>query len=288
MDYFDVLFAKTNGISEGTCYNETEAMLKTTVGHSSKNLMPITLESGTYNQGGANLTYTVDKVAGTITLNGTTRTTGTFTLDVFDDIDGKVSGKLYLSGAYNEGARLFCRDITEDDYPKQWDGETVSVSCKNDTENIQELLVSGHHNAVRIRCYAGYTFNNAVLKPMLRYGSISDSTFESYVTPTDEKKQDKPVVLWEATAISELSSSVIFHTSDIDYINYFIVYVRLNESSNEVVTHIVYNDVLLDDSNRYIAPSSYLVYRHIYEDTVFTAQSDSYNPKIIKIIGIPK
>ena len=44
------------------------------VGDRTKNLLDITVASGTYKSGGANLTYTIDKTAGTITLNGTSRT----------------------------------------------------------------------------------------------------------------------------------------------------------------------------------------------------------------------
>ena len=166
---------------------ETEARLRATVGHSSKNLLPITLESGSYTKGGANLSYTVDKVAGTITLNGNTRTSGTDYLTVFSDVNGDVAGKLYLSGGYDDGARLFCRDLTNDEYPKQWDGATTSVTSKGEHDSVQELLIAGHNNEVRLRFYAGYTFNNVVLKPMLRSGNISDDTFEPYVTPTDER-----------------------------------------------------------------------------------------------------
>lgn len=250
MDYFDILFAKNNGISKGTCYNEIETMLKSTVGHSSKNLIPITLESGRYEQGGASLDYTVDKVAGTITLNGSTRTSGAGYLTVFNDIDGKIAGKLYLSGGYNDSARLFCYDITADAYPKQWDGVATSVASKGENDSVEELLIAGHNNEVRLRFYAGYTFNNVVLKPMLRDGSISDDTFEPYVTPTDEKKQDKPVVLWEAalnsTGVSDVPiSSLADAVSNYSYLKVVVT----NELGTTITDEtVVQTDVEYDTS----------------------------------------
>lgn len=264
---------------------EIVARLEATVGHSSKNLFEITAQTST-NRG---VTFTVDKQAGTVTTSGTA--TGGSAI-FYMPISADVKGDYYLSGCAEGGTSstyyIEGRDLTapESKLPN-WDGGN-SANCYNPYQSRKIKIPQGHECALRIVFARNVNADGLVFRPMIRDGRIEDDSLEPYVTPTDEKKQDKSVVLWEATAISELSSTVIFHTSDIDYINYFIVYVRLNESSNEVVTHIVYNDVLLDDSNKYIAPSSYLVYRHIYEDTVFTAQSDSYDPKIIKIIGIPK
>lgn len=167
---------------------EIEARLEATVGHSSKNLLPITLESDTYTDGGADLRYTVDKVAGTITLNGRTRTSGAGYITVYEDTNGEISGNLYVSGGYSDNCYVRVYDYTESPpgYVKNWNGES-SRGSKDENDSDEEALISGHRNAVRIRFTANQTFTNVVIKPMIRSGSISDDTFEPYVTPTDER-----------------------------------------------------------------------------------------------------
>lgn len=167
--------------------DEIEARLEATVGHSCKNILPITLSSGTYTAGGANLTYTVDKVAGTITLNGTSRTSGVIVLTVYEDSTGKISGDLYISGGGNENARLTGRDLTLNAGMMAWDGATASAASTGENDSQQIRPVAGHNNDFRYRILAGATFNYLVLKPMLRSGSISDNTFEPYVQPTDDR-----------------------------------------------------------------------------------------------------
>ena len=168
--------------------DEIEARLEATVGHSNKNLLPITLESGRYTDGGANLTYTVDKAAGTITLNGTTRTSGAGYITVYEDTNGEISGNLYVSGGYSDNCYVRVYDYTESPpgYVKNWNGES-SRGSKDENDSDEEALISGHRNAVRIRFTANQTFTNVVIKPMIRSGSIFDDTFEPYVTPTDER-----------------------------------------------------------------------------------------------------
>lgn len=166
--------------------DEIEARLEATVGHSSKNLLPITLESGRYTDGGADLYYTVDKAAGTITLNGTTRTSGAGYIVLYDDTNGEISGNLYVSGGYSENCYVRVYDNTDVGYVKNWNGES-SRGSKGENDSDEETLISGHHNVVRIRFTANQTFTNVVIKPMIRSGSISDDTFEPYVTPTDER-----------------------------------------------------------------------------------------------------
>lgn len=166
--------------------DEIEARLKATVGHSSKNLLPITLESDSYTEGGANLDYTVDKTAGTITLNGTTRTSGAGFITVYEDTNGEISGNLYVSGGYSENCYVRVYDNTDVGYVKNWNGEG-SRGSRGINDSDEETLISGHRNTVRIRFTAGQTFTNVVIKPMIRSGSISDDTFEPYVTPTDER-----------------------------------------------------------------------------------------------------
>lgn len=176
--------------------DEIEARLEATVGHASKNLLPITLESGTYTTGGANLTYTVDKTAGTITINGTSRTDDNdpITLHIFDDSTSSLNGKLYFSGG-SEHCPVRAYDGTNRAWAKAWNGVDNSPYSYSESQSSELAPVPGHETQYRIRIAANQTILNEVVKPMLRDGSISDDTFEPYVTPTDEKKQDKPVEL---------------------------------------------------------------------------------------------
>ena len=168
--------------------DEVEARLEATVGHSSKNLLPITLESGTYTEGGANLTYTVDKTAGTITINGTSRTNDNdpITLHIFDDSTSSLNGKLYFSGG-SEHCPVRAYDGTTNAWAKAWNGVDNSPYSYSESQSSKLAPVPGHETQYRIRIAANQTILNEVVKPMLRDGSISDDTFEPYVTPTDER-----------------------------------------------------------------------------------------------------
>lgn len=166
--------------------DEIEARLEATVGHSTKNLMPITLESSVYTEGGANLAYTVDKAAGTITLNGTTRTSGAGYIVVFDDVNGDISGNVYVSGGYSDNCyvRVYDNSASPAGYVQNWDG-AASRGSRGENDSDKEKLISGHRNAVRIRFTENQTFTNVVIRPMIRSGNISDDTFEPYQVPTD-------------------------------------------------------------------------------------------------------
>ena len=173
--------------------------LEATVGHSNKNLLPITLESNTYTDGGANLTYTVDKAAGTITIDGRSRTdTQAINITLYNDILGTLmSGNLYASGGSTHcGVRAYDQDSSFDNkWCRKWDGETTASPSMGEHDSQENQIIAGHHIVYRIRIAAKQTINNEVIKPMFRNGSIIDDTFEPYQVPTDEKKLDKPVEL---------------------------------------------------------------------------------------------
>lgn len=211
MNYFDILFAKTKGVSSNTCYNEIEAMLKTTVGHSSKDLLEITEETRTI----SGVTFTVDKTNGTIIADSNGQaSTGQIIFVVARKSDWNAKNA-YFSGCANGGTNdsfyLYAYDHTAAARPKKWDGTTNSSNSYSLTDSQEVQIPEGHDVSFRIMIRSGVTVNNLVFKPMLRDGSISDDTFEPYVQPTDEKKQDKPVVLWEAalnsTGVSEVPIS---------------------------------------------------------------------------------
>ena len=262
---------------------EIEARLEATVGHSSKNLLKIEADSQTIN----GVTFTVDKTAGTITANGTATQDARYSAIRFY----LPAGNYYFLGCPNGGSAstwdVYMLDYVTGERCKMWNGITDSSSDYDGTKK-ECKIVAEHLCGITLRIRRGQTVNNLVFKPMVWDGSIADDTFEPYVTPTDEKKQDKPVVLWEAASTSELVSQVTFQTADIDYINYFIVYAQPKDTAGEVTTYTVNNGALLGQLNRYVTPYSYLLYGIENGETIFAIESDNYDPKIIKIIGIPK
>ncbi len=179
---------RSGAIATGTYRpsDEIEARLEATVGHSSKNLLPITIESEHYTTDGADLSYTVDRAAGTITLTGTTKPSGSGSGYIPIPIPDTLYGNLYLSGGYNDNCYIRVRDNTAGAYCKKWDGSNT-VGSKGESDSEEVTLVQGHTNVIRLLFAAGQDFSNVVIKPMLRDGSISDDTFEPYVQPTDER-----------------------------------------------------------------------------------------------------
>ena len=60
-----------------------------------------------------------------------------------------------------------------------------------------------------------------------------DDTFEPYVTPTDEKKQDKPVVLWEAAVGSTGVQTVALSALSQPLSNFSSMRVLISSSSGD-------------------------------------------------------
>lgn len=154
------------------------SVTKSTLGYSGKNLLKITGTTTTVN----GITFTVNKSAGTITATGTATANASFAVARGTDLP---TGDLYLSGGGSSGSTatyyVYAYDYTVDARPKKWDGTTQSESSINTESNVEVKLVSGHDTAIRIMVREGVTVNGKVFKPMLRYGSIVDSTFEPWV-----------------------------------------------------------------------------------------------------------
>lgn len=247
---------------------EIVARLKATVGHSSKNLLPITLESRPYDTDGNDFSVTVDKVAGTITINGTSKSSGATNIEFYTDTNGKLSGNFYITGGVT-GCVVRAYDYDSQDankWAKKWNGTTTASGSSSEHDSQEVQAVAGHKFGYRLRVAAGQSFTNAVIKPMLRDGSIADDTFEPYVMPTDEKKQDKPVVLWEAalnsTGVSEVAiSSLADNVSNYSYLKVVV--------TNELETTITDQDAVMTVAEydtayigRYVAASGAMLGMH--------------------------
>lgn len=227
MDYFDILFAKANGVSKSSCYNEIEAMLKTTVGHSSKNLLDI--------DGFDDTLYNVHGYCE----NGYFRLVGTYQSDgahqFFRIFFNLPAGSYILSGApdYNT-TPIRIAMCTYTSSPSDYTtigydfGKNLSFTLNEDSN-----------------CFIAFRFQSGAigvpidltLPVMIRSASISDNTFEPYVTPTDEKKQDKIKMLYVAPSLESTSDEVtIPRTNDIDL---FVAICLAIGDTNTTVSFIV-------------------------------------------------
>ena len=170
--------------------DEIEARLRATVGHSSKNLLKIDAASQTIN----GVTFTVDKTAGTITVNGQISSSATMAqLDIVSrrDVDSSLNGLILTEPAsktiHNYGFRTAITYYNSS-------GTYISEQVIN-SGNPNPVKISIPSNAATYKIYirattSAGTLNNLVVTPMLRETVISDDTFEPYVTPTDERIVD--------------------------------------------------------------------------------------------------
>lgn len=138
-----------------------------------KNLLKITAESQTEN----GLTFTVNKSAGTIIVNGTA--TANTTVYV-----GKCPyQRVCISGISGASGNTYGAAITIGDAYvgrlNQIYSKDVIVDYSNETRNIRYA----------IGINSGYICNNLVFKPMIRDASIKDDTFEPYAMSNAELTQ---------------------------------------------------------------------------------------------------
>ena len=140
-----------------------------------KNLFRITAESQTIN----GVTFTVDKVAGTVTANGTATAALWFTLYAVS----LPAGKYTLSGCPSTGSwetysLVLYEDVT---------GAAPDIAI--DTGEGNTFSVGAKKARLQIRIIEGITLGNVVFKPMIRDASIKDNTFEPYAEPNHQLTQ---------------------------------------------------------------------------------------------------
>ena len=157
-----------------------------------KNLFGITAASTTI----SGVTFTVNKTAGTITVNGTADSSVYLNLPI-----NVPSDDYYYSGCALGGSPstydLYAWDNTISGRPKKWDGETNVDSDYGGTS--QEIKVDSEHSMqLTIRIRSGYTCNNLIFKPMLRLADTSPE-FEPYQIGVGEQTKN----LLEITATSD-------------------------------------------------------------------------------------
>ena len=213
---------------------QSKALVEATVGYMNKNLIPITMNSGTYKSGGANLAYTVDKTAGTITFNGTSRTdTTNINLNFYTDSTGTISGNYYITGGYSSKCYVRVYD-SGNGWCKKWSG-TSSMTGSTSESNSQEVqLVAGHNNLFRVVITPNTTLTNAVVKPMLRVPDITDTTFVPYKSTVQRQIDDTNASI--VVESNRITSTVADSTSKYDTTDVTIHYYGFGLSQDTTKT----------------------------------------------------
>ena len=269
--------------------DEIEARLEATVGHSGKNVFEITAETAT----SRGVTFTVDKQAGTVTTSGTaTDGSAIFVMN----IPSGLSGDYYLSGCAEGGTSstyyIEGRDLTTGGKLPSWEGGN-SVNCYDLYQSRKITIPQGHECALRIVFARNVNADGLVFKPMIRDGRIKDDSLEPYVTPTDEKKQDKPVVLWEGDVTTNLTVNIGDNSYYSHYILTGISSVKTDPYAEALAPAIFTVIIHSDMPGSYCAPfyDVYAILTVSYQSSQGVTNMVIDNPKNItlnKIIGIPK
>ena len=182
-------------------FNKPEMYVKaldyTGIGERTKNLLEITAETQTIND----VTFTVDKTSGTITLNGDTsqQTTGfSFVVATRTDLDGTY----LLSGGADGGS-----SASYDLYMYDAFDQRFSERCYDSDDVITFNCVAGHTTKIYIQCRKNYNYDNVIFKPMLRAADTS-ADFIPYGYQIPLAVQGKNLL--EITATSTTINGVTF------------------------------------------------------------------------------
>ena len=165
---------------------EIEARLRATVGHSSKNLLKITGN----NQTVFGVEFVVDVTAGTVTAyNESTSTSQNNSQYNFrGDSRELIEGSFLRDGLIYSCEGLVPYAICGIAY---YDDSNTFISDQQLTASAPSKVISIPSGATKFRFYLRKRKEvgsaAVVFAPMLREASISDDTFEPYVTPTDER-----------------------------------------------------------------------------------------------------
>lgn len=293
----DVIEGKTLHLASGAVAtgtyrpsDEIEARLEATVGHSSKNLYQITVDTQTIN----GVTHTVDKTAGTITANGTSPSNAEASLRQKFIVTPQIAGKKLFSVSLNQTGSsttfdAYLWDGTTHKFVTKWDGSTRSPYIYG-TESQEVLLIEGHTVEYTCRIYKNQTVSNLIYKPMIRDGSISDDTFEPYITPTDEAKMDNPVEL-----VSTATNTFIYPSVSDLKSKYSMLLVTFANSSRSnfvsvwIPTSTIKNNINEQSNYYYVSTGSMIRSApvSIWDDGVHISSAES-DETIISIQAFPK
>ena len=182
-------------------FNKPEMYVKaldyTGIGEQTKNLLEITAETQTLR----GVTFTIDKQAGTVTMDGdTTQQSAGFSFEVMSSYD--LDGTFILSGGADGGSAS-----TYDLYMYDAYDQRFSDRLYNSSAECPFTCVSGHKTTVFVQARKNNIYSNIVFKPMLRAADTSaDFVLYGYQIPLAVQGKN----LLEITATSTTINGVTF------------------------------------------------------------------------------
>lgn len=155
----------------------------------------------------ANVTFTTDVTAGTVTASGTASDSTSGAL--FYRIDGFPEGNYYFSGCPEGGGtssyNIHIYDIVTRNRAVSWDKTTLSSRCYSPTDQSQVHLYSDHTYRLTMQVLDGVTVNDIVFKPMLRPADTSPE-FEPYQIGVGQRTKNLfPSAAAETKTVGNLS-----------------------------------------------------------------------------------
>ena len=154
--------------------DKIDAMIKSTVGYSKKNLIPYPYYYTTQSQSGIDWTDLGD---------GRIQANGTATVDSIFQLHHRISnpttiknGNYILNGVSKDIADSGCYIAISNTVDSQ-----QNILARDEGNGANLTLSTDENVGIFIVVPSGATLDNVIFEPMLRYARIEDDTFESYV-----------------------------------------------------------------------------------------------------------
>lgn len=146
-----------------------------------KNLMKVTANTATSN----NITFTVDKEAGTVTSSAGTVGSSHASINIYRIYTGELipGNKYILSGCPSGGSTTtYCLYIGRGNYAYYDTGNGIEFTYPTDSTVTYMTVVA--------RLYKSKTYSEHTFYPMIRDAGIADNTFEKYIPDIPEVQTD--------------------------------------------------------------------------------------------------
>lgn len=276
--------------------DEIEAYLEATVGHSSKNLF-----KPSYRQGTVGNTTTTSSVCCKIVINTTNGATHRFKC-----FDNSFAFRVY--GLTEAGKQQLLSGDSVSGANRPFDSNYIFSDTYEHTNNNSNIVAyaimlrktSTPGQEVWIDITPSDVPNNIFI---VVESPLTIDTFEPYVTPTDEKKQDKPVVLWAWDSANPVQTVSLSALSD-SILNYSIIKIFFNwrsifsciEGDAEIlygteIPRAYFGTTLYDVDPSFSSASISLdcpqTAINLYAHRIGDGADLTHNCAIVKIIGIP-
>lgn len=165
-----------------------------------KNLMKVTADTATSN----NITFTVDKEAGTVTSSAGTVGSSHASINIYRIYTGELipGNKYILSGCPSGGSTTtYCLYIGSGNYAYYDTGNGIEFTYPTDSTVTYMTVVA--------RLYKSKTYSEHTFYPMIRDAGITDNTFEKYIPDIPEIQTDYNTKINNAIADHDTKIGVI-------------------------------------------------------------------------------